>query len=76
MKGEDEEAESSLKKALEVARQQEARWWELRAAIDLAHLWQKHGRAVDARQLVKGVYSWFTEGFDTPELREARELCG
>jgi tetratricopeptide (TPR) repeat protein len=76
MNGEDKEAESSLKKALEVARSQEARWWELRAAIDLAHLWQKHGRDADSRQLVKGVYSWFTEGFDTPELREAREQCG
>jgi tetratricopeptide (TPR) repeat protein len=75
MVGDEKEAETSLQKALEVARQQSARWWELRAAIDLAHLWRKQGKAEQARQVVKEVYDWFTEGFDTPELSEARELC-
>lgn len=75
MQGDERGAETSLMKALEVSRQQNARWWELRAAIDLAHLWRKQGKAEQARLLVKEVYDWFTEGFDTPELREARELC-
>ncbi len=75
MQGDERGAETSLQKALEVARQQNARWWELRAAIDLAHLWRKQGKAEQARQLVKEIYSWFTEGFDTPELREADALC-
>jgi adenylate cyclase len=75
MAGDEAGAEASLKKALEVARRLNARWWELRAAIDLAHLWQKQGKVAEARELVKEVYSRFTEGFDTPELREARELC-
>jgi Tfp pilus assembly protein PilF len=75
MLGDEIEAETSLKKALDIARQQSARWWELRAAIDLAHLWRKQGKAEQARQVVKEVYDWFTEGFDTPELIEARALC-
>ena len=74
--GNDVEAEASLDKALDVARRQNARSWELRAAIDLAHLWQKQGRADEGRQMVKEIYAWFTEGFDTPDLREARELIG
>jgi predicted ATPase/DNA-binding SARP family transcriptional activator len=75
LQGNDEKAEDSLVKALEIARQQNARSWELRAAIGLAHLWQKQGKANEARQVVNEVYSWFSEGFDTPELQEARELC-
>jgi DNA-binding SARP family transcriptional activator/tetratricopeptide (TPR) repeat protein len=74
--GNDDEAEASLDKALDVARRQNARSWELRAAIDLAHLWQKQGRGDEGRQKVKEIYVWFTEGFDTPDLREARKLIG
>lgn len=74
MQGRDDEAETSLKKALEVARKQSARSWELRAAIDLAHLWREQGRVDEARQVVKEIYVWFSEGFDTPDLREARRL--
>jgi Tfp pilus assembly protein PilF len=74
MMGDEKEAETSLKKALESARSLNARWWELRAAIDLAQLWRRQGKTEQARQVVKEVYSWFSEGFDTPELREARKL--
>ena len=75
MQGCDQEAETSLKKALDVARQQKAKFWELRAALDLANLWRKQGRVEDSRQLVGEIYSWFTEGFDIPELKAARDLC-
>ena len=76
MQGSDEDAEASLQKALEIARRQNARVWELRAAIDLAHLWRRQGKAEEGRKMVKEIYAWFTEGFDTPELREAREISG
>jgi predicted ATPase len=72
LQGNDEKAGDSLMKALEIARRQNAKSWELRAAIGLAHLWQKQGKANEARQVVKDVYTWFSEGFDTPELQEAR----
>jgi tetratricopeptide (TPR) repeat protein len=75
MRGGDQDAEASLKKALEIAHKQSARLVELRAAIDLAHLLEKQGRTKEGLRLVKGIFSWFTEGFDTPELKEARELC-
>ena len=61
-------------RALTVAQQQEARWLELRAAVSLARLWQGQGRRDDARELLAGVYDWFTEGFDTPDLVEAQTL--
>jgi DNA-binding SARP family transcriptional activator/energy-coupling factor transporter ATP-binding protein EcfA2 len=75
LQGDEEEAEASLKKGLEVARQQQARSWELRVALALARLWRKQGKVDEGRQLVKEIYSWFTEGFDTPDLIDARELC-
>ena len=75
MQGCDQEAETSLKKALDVARQQKAKFWELRAALDLANLWRKQGRVEDSRQLVREIYSWFTEGFDIPELKAAKDFC-
>lgn len=58
----------------DVARRQEAKGWEPRAAISLARLWQRFGRRREARELLKPVYSWFTGGFDTPDLIDAREL--
>jgi predicted ATPase len=67
-------AEASFHKALEVARGQEARSWELRAATGLAGLWMRHGRKDEAREMLAGIYGWFTEGFVTPDLQEAREL--
>jgi predicted ATPase len=69
-----EEAEASLKQGIQVARRQQARMWELRVAIDLAHLWGSQGRTDEAQRMLHEIYSWFTEGFDTPELSEAREF--
>jgi predicted ATPase len=66
--------EACFHKALEIARQQHAKSWELRAATSLARLWQQQGKRQDASALLAPVYSWFTEGFDTADLREAKEL--
>jgi len=60
--------------ALTVARQQKATSLELRAAISLARLWQRQGKQAEAHQLLAKVYDWFTEGFDTADLREAKAL--
>ena len=67
-------AEQCLVEALEVARAQEAKFWELRAASALARLWSSEGRQTEALSLVAPVYGWFTEGFDTLELRCAKAL--
>jgi predicted ATPase len=68
------EAEAYLQKALEIARQQEAKSLELRAVMSLGQLWQAQGKTTQARQVLTAVYSWFTEGFDTRDMREARVL--
>jgi predicted ATPase len=68
------EAEACYVKALEVARAQEARSLELRAATSLARLWGERGRSAEARDLLAPVYGWFTEGFDTADLKEAKAL--
>jgi predicted ATPase len=68
------EAEACFLKAAEIARQQHAKSWELRAATSLARLWQKQGRPEEARQVLDPVYDWFTEGFDTLDLIGARSL--
>jgi predicted ATPase/class 3 adenylate cyclase len=68
------QAESCLQQSLAVARRQGARLWELRAACSLARLWREQGRADDARALLGPVQDWFTEGFDTPDLRQAQAL--
>jgi len=68
------EAEACLHKALDVARRQGAKSLELRAAMSLSRLWQRQGKRVEARQILAQVYGWFTEGFDTPDLLEARAL--
>jgi len=57
-----------------LARAQQARWLELRAAVSLARLWRAHSRRDDARELLAGIYGWFTEGFDTLDLVEAKAL--
>jgi predicted ATPase len=69
-----EEAEACFRQALDIARQQQARSWELRAATSLARLWQQQGKRVEARELLAPIYGWFTEGFDTADLREAQAL--
>ena len=68
------DSESCFQKAIKIARQQSARSLELRACTCLARLWQKQGRLSEARELLHHVYGWFTEGFDTADLREARSL--
>ncbi len=68
------EGESCLLRALEIAREQGSRWYELRAAASLARLRQAQGRAGEARALLEPVYGWFTEGFDTIDLLEAQAL--
>jgi len=68
------EAETCFRQALEVARRQQAKSWELRAAISLGRLWQRQGKHAEARVLLALVYGWFTEGFDTADLQEARAL--
>jgi predicted ATPase len=67
-------AEADLLQALAVARQQEARSHELRAAMSLARLWQSTRRRAEARDTLRQVYAWFTEGFDTRDLKAARAL--
>jgi class 3 adenylate cyclase/predicted ATPase len=67
-------AEGCIAQALAVARAQQAKSWELRAAMSLARLWQAQDRAADAHRLLEPVYSWFTEGFDTADLCDARDL--
>jgi len=67
-------AEACFHKALEVARNQQAKSPELRAATSLARLWQKQGRSHEARAVLQPVYDWFTEGFDTPDLIDAKAL--
>ena len=68
------EAEAWLQRALDVARRQEAKSLELRAAMSLARLWQQQGKRQDAYDHLAPVYGWFTEGFDTADLQEARAL--
>ena len=69
-----EEAEACFQRALEIARQQEAKSWELRAALSLARLWQGQGKNDNARQILEESYGWFSEGFDTKDLQEAEAL--
>ena len=67
-------AEAHLHSALDVARSQGAKFWELRAALDLARLWRDQGKLTEARDFLAPIYGWFTEGFDTPDLKEAKAL--
>jgi hypothetical protein len=64
-------AEAYFERALTVARQQQAKSWELRAAMSLARLWRDQGKVQQARELLAPVYGWFTEGFDTLDLKQA-----
>jgi len=69
-----EKAEAYFDRALAVARQQQAKSWELRAAMSLARLWRDQRKPQQARELLAPVYGWFTEGFDTLDLKEAKAL--
>jgi predicted ATPase len=72
--GQSDAAEELYRKALIIAEVQEAKLWELRAAVSLARLWGEQGRRVEARDLLAPIYTWFTEGFDTPDLKDAEVL--
>jgi class 3 adenylate cyclase/predicted ATPase len=69
-------AEAHFERALLIARKQQAKSFELRAAMSMARLWRDQGKRADARDLLAPVYAWFTEGFDTPDLKGARALLG
>jgi class 3 adenylate cyclase/predicted ATPase len=70
----DGEIETLLLESIEIARRQQARCWELRAACDLARLWQQQGRDIEAFNLLRSIYDQFTEGFDTPDLLDAKAI--
>jgi predicted ATPase len=67
-------AEAYFERALSVARAQQAKSWELRTATSLARLWHDQGKRDEARNLLAPIYAWFTEGFDTRDLKEAKAL--
>jgi predicted ATPase len=69
-------AEAAFRHAREIGRRQNARSWELRAATSLAQLWQRQGKRQEARGLLGEAHTWFTEGFDTTDLKEAKALLG
>jgi predicted ATPase len=68
------EAEACFQQSIESARDIEAKSWELRSALSLCRLWQRQGKQNAAKNLLSSIYNWFTEGFDTPDLKEARQL--
>jgi predicted ATPase len=68
------EAEACFHQALAIARRQQIKSLELRAAMSLSRLWQRQGRRAEAHDLLTPIYGWFTEGFDTDDLQEARAL--
>jgi predicted ATPase len=68
------QVETCFQQALAVARRQQAKSWELRSATSLSRLWEQQGKRVEAYELLAEVYGWFTEGFDTPDLQEAKAL--
>jgi ATP/maltotriose-dependent transcriptional regulator MalT len=68
------EMEGCFRQAIDVARHQQARSWQLRAAMSLARLWQSQGKHAEAHQILAESYSWFTEGFETPDLQTAKGL--
>jgi predicted ATPase len=70
----DAKAERYFERAIAVARQQQAKSWELRAAMSMARLWRDQGKRDEARELLGPIYGWFTEGFDTLDLKEAKAL--
>jgi predicted ATPase len=72
--GHTEAAEALYRKAVSIAVKQEAKLWELRTTMSLARLRRDQGRRAEARDLLAPVYGWFTEGFDTPDLKEAKAL--
>ncbi|HEY2230374.1 MAG TPA: tetratricopeptide repeat protein [Xanthobacteraceae bacterium] len=74
LQGQTEAAEELYQKAFNIAEERGAKLWELRAAVSLARLRRDQGRRAEAHALLSPVYGWFTEGFDTPDLKEAKAL--
>ena len=74
MRGQSAQAEACFRGSLEVARVQEAKLWELRTSVSLARLLRDAGRREEARTILAEIYNWFTEGFDTADLKEAKAL--
>jgi hypothetical protein len=74
VRGLESEAEACFFKAIKVARRQSAKSFELRAATSLARLWQQQGKKKQAHKMLADIYGWFTEGFDTKDLQEAKAL--
>jgi predicted ATPase len=70
----EKEAEGLFQKAIDISRKQKAKSWELRAVMSLSRLWQKQGKKDDARKMLEEIYGWFSEGFDTADLKEAKAL--
>ncbi len=70
----EKQAEGCFLQSLEIARRQSAKSWELRTSMSLAHLWRGQDKRKQARKLMSDCYGWFTEGFETPDLQEARKL--
>jgi predicted ATPase len=66
--------EECFQKAIEIAQKQQAKSLELRATVSLARLWQQHGKTTEAHEVLAEIYGWFTEGFDTADLQEAKAL--
>ena len=73
-KGNNDEADRAFRTAIDVARRQRAKSWELRATTSLARLLAKQGKRDEARAMLAEIYGWFTEGFDTPDLKDAKAL--
>ena len=71
-----DQVEACFEQAIAVARRQQAKSWELRATMGLCRLWQAQGKKAEARQMLAGIYGWFSEGFDTVDLIEAKALLG
>jgi predicted ATPase len=67
-------AQRRFEEAIELARKQDSRWWELRATVGLARLLAKQGRRDEAHAMLAQIYRWFTEGFDTADLKDAKAL--
>jgi predicted ATPase len=68
------EVENYFQRAIDISRRRLAKSWELRATVSLSRLWQSQGKREEARQILQEIYSWFTEGFTTPDLLEAKAL--
>jgi predicted ATPase len=68
------EAEACFRQAIAIARSQSAKSWELRAVLSLSRLYRQQGKTAEARPMLAEIYGWFTEGFDTADLQEAKAL--